>query len=229
MTEFTWTGTKEELANERNQIPPQELAVGHCYEVLPLSAYSPSDFMVRLSAKQGEFLSLIDELRQIYLERPSWLRVRASDASRYIPIAYVSDDDYVGRGYIAVELVDDVCVVYDVDDGTFDYVNLSNIFRLGIDHAATPAFCTKMGIAGVKPKTGAMWSQGVCLALKEKIMNSPLFLQVELIRGETVLAQVRSTDDGFFCDAWLAFKGLASLNRVRGETYPYLEEEFDVL
>ena len=229
MAECTWTGAEEELANEQNQIPPQELAVGRCYEVLPLSAYSPSDFMVRLSAKQGEFLSLRDELRQIYLERPSWLRIQASDASRYVPIAYVSDDNHVGRGYIAVELVDEVCVAYDVDDGTFDYVNLSNIFRLGIDHAAIPAFCTKMGIAGVKPRTGSMWSQEVCLAVKEKIMNSPLFLQVELIRGETVLAHVRSIDDGFFLDAWLAFTGRASLNSIRGQTYPYLEEEFDVL
>ena len=118
---------EEELANERDQIPPppppQELAVGHCYEVLPLSAYSPSDFMVRLSAKQGEFLSLMCELRQIYLEWPSWLRIRASDASRHIPIAYVSDDNYVGRGYVAVELVNDICIVYEVDDGTFNYVN----------------------------------------------------------------------------------------------------------
>ena len=75
----------------------------------------------------------------------------------------------------------------------------------------------------------AMWSHEVCLVVREKIMNSPFFLQVELIRGESVLAQVRSTDDEFFLDAWLAFTGRASLNSVRGETYPYLEEEFDVL
>ena len=75
MAECTWTGSEEELANEQNQIPPQELAVGRCYEVLPLSAYSPSDFMVRLSAKQGEFLSLRDGLGQIYLEGPGWLGI----------------------------------------------------------------------------------------------------------------------------------------------------------
>ena len=74
----------------------------------------------------------------------------------------MSDDDYLGRGYVAVELVNDICVVYDVDDGTFDYVNLSNIFRLGIDHAAIPAFCTRMCIAGVKPRTGAIFFLG-CL------------------------------------------------------------------
>ena len=141
----------------------------------------------------------------------------------------MSDDDHVGRGYIAVELVDEVCVTYDVDDGTFDYVNLSNIFRLGIDHAAIPAFCTKMGVAGVRPGTGSMWSREVCLAVGEKIVSSPLFLRVGLIRGETVLAHVRSIDDGFFFDAWLAFTGRASLSGVRGQTCPYLEEEFDVL
>ena len=140
------------------------------------------------------------ELRDIYLERPSWLRLLVNDTSRHIPIAYVSDDDYVGRGYIAVELANDICVVYDVDDGTFDYVSLKNIFGLGVDHAAIPAFCTKLGIAGVKPRTGAIWSREVCLALRERVMNSPFFLQVELIRGESVLAQVRSTDDGIFLD-----------------------------
>ena len=128
-----------------------------------------------------------------------------------------------------MELGDDTCVVYDVDDGTFDYISLNRISRLGVDQTAVPAFSTKMGIAGIKPRTGAMWSREVCMALREKMMNSPLFLQVELIRGENVLAQVRSTDDGFFLEFWLACTGQAFLNSVRGETYPYLEKEFDVL
>ena len=149
MAEPIWTEAKEELATERDYIPPQGLAVGHCYEVLTLSAYTPSDFRIRLRERQGEYLALMNELREVYVEEPSRLRLRLNDTSRPIPIAYVSDDDWVGRGYIAVKLGDDTCVVYDTDDGTFDYVSLDKIYRLGVDHAAVPAFCTKMGIAGV--------------------------------------------------------------------------------
>ena len=98
MAEPLWTGAEEELATEQDQITPQELAIGHCYEVLPLSVYSPSDFQVRLRGRQGEYLSLMIELREVYVEEPSWLRLQSNDASRYMPIAYVSDDDWVGRG-----------------------------------------------------------------------------------------------------------------------------------
>ena len=89
------------------------------------------------------------------MEEPSWLRLQSNEASRHISITYVSDDNWVGRGYIAMELGDDTCVVYDVDDGNFDYISLNRIYRLGVDHAAVPAFSTKMGIAGIKPRTGA--------------------------------------------------------------------------
>ena len=120
-------GAEEELANERDQIPPQDLAVGHCYEVLPLSSYSPSDFTARRRDRQREYLSLMEELREIYAEKPGWLRLRGDDASRYIPVAYVSNDDWIGRGCVAKELANDCCILYDVDDGSFDSVPNDNL------------------------------------------------------------------------------------------------------
>ena len=173
MAEPIWTEAKEELATEQEQIPPLGLATGHCYDVLLLSAYSLSDFLFRLRERQGEYLSLMSKLREIYVEEPSWLRLRLNNASRHIPIAYINDDDWVGRFYIAVELLDDTCVVYDADEGTFDYIGLDRIYRLGVDHAAVPAFCSRMAIAGVKPMTWAMWSQDLCSAIRKKIMSSP--------------------------------------------------------
>ena len=144
-------------------------------------------------------------------------------------MAYVGEDDWIGRGYVAMELVDDQCVIYDADDGSFDFVNIGNIFRLGFDHASVPAFCSRMALAGVRPRAESMWSQQVCSAFKEKIMNSTLFVQVELIREETVIVQARSETDGFFLDAWLAFSNLGRLSSNRATLYPYLEEEQDVL
>ena len=60
-------------------------------------------------------------------------------------------------------------------------------------------------------------------------MNSPLFIQVEWIREGTVVVQARCNTDGFFLDAWLVFSNYARLSDNRGELYPYLEEEQDVL
>ena len=227
-TQF-WTGVEGELATEQSQIPPQDLEVGHCYQVLPLSAYSPSDFTVRLRDSQEKYLSLVNELREIYVAKPNWLRLRDSDLSRHIPVAYISRDDWIGRGYVAMELADNQCVIYDADDGSFDFIDVDNLFRLGIDHASVPAFCSRMALAGVRPRVESMWSQQVCSAFKEKTMNSPLFVQVELIREETVMVQARSETDGFFLDAWLAFSNLSRLSGNRAKLYPYLEEEQDVL
>ena len=55
--------------------------VGHFYQVLPLSAYSPSDFTVWLRECQREYLSLMSDLREIYLEEPNWLKLGPGDAS----------------------------------------------------------------------------------------------------------------------------------------------------
>ena len=128
-----------------------------------------------------------------------------------------------------MELADDACIVYDVDDGTFEYISLNKMYRLGVDQAAVPAFCSRMTVVGVKPRAGAMWSREVCSAFREKIMRSPHFLQVEDIRGENVPAQVRSTNDGFFLDAWLAFTKQAYFSSARGAIHSYPEEGFDVL
>ena len=62
----------------------------------------------------------MSELLEIYAEKPDWLK--DMDISRHIPVAYVSDDDWVGRDYVAVEIADDDCVVYDPDDGSFDFI-----------------------------------------------------------------------------------------------------------
>ena len=59
-----WTSSAEELASEQDQIPPQKLAVGHIYHVLPCQPYSQSNFFVRLRERQGEYLSLINELAE---------------------------------------------------------------------------------------------------------------------------------------------------------------------
>ena len=229
MVTHFWTEAEGELATERNQIPPQGLEVVRCYQVLPLSAYSPSDLTVRLHEKQGEYLPFMSELRQIYAEKPDWLRLRDVYISRHIPVAYVSDDDWVGRGYVAVEMADDDCVVYDPDDGSFDFVKTANRFRLGIDHASIPYFSYKLAVAGVRPRLAEMWSSDVCSAFREKAMSSPLLIQVEMIVEGTVLAQAMSNDDGFSLDAWLAFNRHALLNRNRATLYPYLEEEQNVL
>ena len=228
MTQRTWIGDEEELATEQDQIPPQGLTVGYCYEVLPLSAYSPSDFSVRLRDRQSQNLSLMGELREVYAAKPSWLRLQGADISRYIPVAYVSDDDWIGRGYLAVEMADDHCVVHDPDDGSFDFIKIANLFRLGVDHASIPAFSSKFAVAGVRPKDTTMWSPEVCLAFKERVMTSSIFVQVELAREGTILGQARCNQDGFFY-AWLAFNNHARLSSQRGRLYPYLEEEFNIL
>ena len=151
------------------------------------------------------------------------------DISRHIPVAYVSDDDWVGRGYVAVEMADDDCVAYDPDDGSFDFVKTVNLFRRGIDHVSIPAFSSKLAVAGVRPRSAEIWSPDVCFAFKERVTSSPSFIQVEWIREETVLVQARCDADGFFLDAWLAFNNYARLSNNRGKLYPYLEEEQDVL
>ena len=227
-TQF-WTGAEGELATERDQIPPQGLEVGQCYQVLPLSAYSPSDFNVRLHEKQGEYLSLMSELREIYANKPEWLGLKEMDISRHIPVAYISDDDWVGRGYVAVEMANDDCVIYDPDDGSFDFVKTGSLFRLGIDHASIPAFSSKLAMAGVRPRSGEMWSPEICSAFKERVTSSPLFVQVEWTQKGAILVQARCNMDGFFLDAWFALNNHAYLSDKRGKMYPYLEEEQDVL
>ena len=205
------------------------MAVGHCYHALPLPAYSPSDFTVRVRERQGDYMALIGELREVYSERPEWLRLQGADASRHIPVAYISEEDWIGRGYVTMELADDQCIICDADDGSFDFTHIGNVFPLGIDHASVLAFCSRVIVAGVQPRAGSMWSQEVCSVFREKVMSSPISIQMELIREGTVLAQARCNADGFFLDAWLAFDGYARLSSNRGMLYPYLEEELDVL
>ena len=89
------------------------------------------------------------------------------------------------------------CIIYDADDGSFDITHMANVFSLCIEHASVPAFCSRVAVAGVWPRAGSMWSQEVCSAFRERIMGSPLFIQVELVREGTVLAQVRCNADGF--------------------------------
>ena len=101
-------------------------------------------------------MSPMGELREIYANKPEWLRLKDMDISRHIPVAYVSDDDWVGRGYVAVEMANDDCVIYDPHDGSFDFVKTENLFRLGIDHALIPAFSSKLAVAGVRPRSGEM-------------------------------------------------------------------------
>ena len=93
-------------------------------------------------------LELMSELREVYTEKPDWLRLRDMHISRHIPVNYIREDDWIGRGYVAMEPVDDQCVVY----GSFDFVHTRNLFRLGIDQAAVPAFCSKLAVAGVRPR-----------------------------------------------------------------------------
>ena len=224
-----WTGTEGELATEQNQIPPQDLEAGRCYQVLPLSAYSPSDFTARRRDNQEKYLSLMSELREVYSTKPLWLKLRDEDISRHIPVAYISEDDWIGRGYITMELADNQCVIHDPDDGSFDFIDVGNIFRLGVDHASVPAFSSRMAVAGVRPRDGQMWSRQVCSAIKERIMSSPLFVQVELVREESVVVQARCEAGGFFLDAWLAFNNFGRLSSNRATLYPYLDEEQDVL
>ena len=73
----------------------------------------------------------MNELREIDMEKPDWLKLRGADAYKHIPIAYVSDNDWVERGYVTMELADDKCVVYDAEDGSFDFVNISNMWSHG--------------------------------------------------------------------------------------------------
>ena len=94
----------------------------------------------------------MSELREVYTEKPDWLRLRDMHISRHIPVAYISEDDWIDRGYVATELADDQCVVYDADDGSFDFVHTRNLFRLGIDQASVPAFCSKLAVTGVRPR-----------------------------------------------------------------------------
>ena len=224
-----WTGAEGELATERDQIPTQGLEVGQCYQVLPVSAYSPSDFTVRLRNNQEKYLSLMSELLEIYMAKPDWLRLRSADFSRHIPVAYIDRDDWIGRGYVAMELADNQCVLYDADDGSFDFIVVGSVFRLGVDHASVPAFCSRVAVAGVRPRAEPMWSRQVCSATGERIMSSSLFIQVEMIREETVVAQARCETDGFFLDAWLIFTNFARPCNNRVTLYPHLEEEQDVL
>ena len=128
-----------------------------------------------------------------------------------------------------MELADDHCVVYNADDGSFDFIENNNLFRLGIDHASIPAFSSKFAVAGVRPRDATMWASEVCLAFKEKSMSSSIFLQVESAREETVLGQARCNADGFFFEAWLVFNNYAHLSGPRGMLYPYIEEELDIL
>ena len=155
------------------------------------------------------------ELREVYAVKPGWLRLQCADASRHIPVVYVSNDDWIGRGYVAMELANNHCVVYDADDGSLDFINNNNLFRLGIDQTSVPAFSSKFAVAGVRPKGATMWSTEVCLAFREKAMSSSIFVQVESTREGTVLGQARCNADGFL-DAWLAFNNYAYLSSPRG-------------
>ena len=98
----------------------------------------------------------MSELRKIFVAKPDWLRLRDSDISRHIPVAYIGGDDWIGRGYVAMELADDPCVIYDADDGYFDFIDVSSVFRLGVDHASVPAFCSRVAVAGVRHRGGSM-------------------------------------------------------------------------
>ena len=73
-------------------------------------------------------------------------------------MAYISEDDWVGRGYVAVEMADDHCIVCDPDDGSFDFMKTVNLFRLGIDLASIPAFSSKFAVAVVRPRDATTWS-----------------------------------------------------------------------
>ena len=107
-------------------------------------------------------------------------------------------------------------------------MHISYIYRLGIDQASIPAFSSKIAIADIRPRNAAMWSREVCSSFKEKVMSSPIFIQVEAIREGTVLARARWNADGFFLDAWLVFTNHAYLNSPGETLFSYLEVGFDI-
>ena len=148
---------------------------------------------------------MVNELREIYLNEPGWLRLEPADVSRHIPIFYVRDSDWMGRGYIDIELADGECIVYDFDDGSLDYTKLESVYRVGTDHASIPTLCFKSALAGLKPMNSKTWNPEVCTT------------------------NAISTVGDFSMRTWLAFLNRAYLSSAIGTLCPYLEEEFDVL
>ena len=62
---LNWTGFAKDVADEEDQIPPPGLEVGRTYKVLPLSACSPSDYIVRPREIQGKYFSFVCELHEL--------------------------------------------------------------------------------------------------------------------------------------------------------------------
>ena len=121
------------------------------YRIRPIHCCCLSDIVVRNWDREGEYAQLKNELDEIYQGQPTWLRIRVEDARTVTPIAYVDSDNHTGRGYVIVHETNPELLVFNVDEGIYQEVNVENVFYLGKDHARIPAFAIQYAVQGVKP------------------------------------------------------------------------------
>ena len=103
--------SKKSIVTEENQMPFPDIEVRKGYHILLGSEYTPTDFVVMLYDRVVDYLKLIRKFSEICWEDPSWLKLTPESASRQISIAYINSDNWVGRGYLIVELADDQGII----------------------------------------------------------------------------------------------------------------------
>ena len=142
-----------------DHIPNPPVLVGITYNVRPIHCCSPSDFVVRNWDREGEYAQLKNELDEIHQGQPTWLRIRVDDAHTMTLIGYVDSEHQTGREYVIIHKANPKLMVFDVDEGIYQKVNVENVFYLGKDHARIPAFAIQCAVQGVKPPLFNIWNQ----------------------------------------------------------------------
>ena len=168
----SWCGDDLEFAGPSDDIPNPPVFVGMTYNVRFIHCCSPSDFVVRNWDRAEEYGQLKGELDVIYQGQPTWLRIRVEDIHTMTPIAYLDSDHQTGRGYIIVHETNPELMVFDVDEGLFQEVNIENVFYLAKDHASIPAFAIRGETAfGDGISRGDGWSLLCCLVFTGKAIQ----------------------------------------------------------
>ena len=162
MDQTLWSGDDLKLTGPSDHIPDPPVLVGMTYNFRPIHCCSPSDFVVRNWGRKGEYAQFKNELDENYQGQPTWLRIRVEGVRTMTPIAYVDVDHQTGRGYVLVYERNLELVVFDVDEGIYQEVNVENVFYLGKDHARIPDFVIQCAVQRVNPPVFNIWSQETC-------------------------------------------------------------------
>ena len=143
MAQTPWCGDDLELAGPSDQIPYPPIQVGMSYDFGTIYCCSPPDFVTRILDREEQYVVLKTDLAKIYQELPLWLRIRQENARKMTPISYVDSYKQTGRGYAIVHETSPELVVFDVDEGIYQDVNIENVFYLEKDHVEISAFAIK--------------------------------------------------------------------------------------